>query len=125
MSAIAAAALALPISFCCSPKLNNKRSVKSQSIRGGFRVFSLIDEEGGQYCDWKARQDVLTIMHLHEKVVDVLNPLARDFKSVGTLKKELAELQDELSQSHNQVHISEARVSAAFDKLAQRGSNCS
>lgn len=21
-----------------------------------------------QYCDWRARQDVLTIMHLHEKV---------------------------------------------------------
>nr|GMD76045.1 chlorophyllide A oxygenase, chloroplastic-like [Ipomoea batatas] len=36
-----------------------------------------------QYCDWKARQDVLTIMLLHEK-----------------------------------VHISEARVSAALDKLA-------
>ncbi|KAL8512543.1 hypothetical protein ACS0TY_018867 [Phlomoides rotata] len=30
------------------------------------------------------------------------------------------ELQDELSQSHNQVHISEARVSATFDKLAQK-----
>ncbi|PIN07530.1 Chlorophyllide-a oxygenase [Handroanthus impetiginosus] len=71
-----------------------------------------------QYCDWKARQDVLTIMLLHEKVVDVLNPLAREFKSIGTLKKELAELQEELAQAHNQVHISEARVSAALDKLA-------
>ncbi|KAL0314321.1 UNVERIFIED_CONTAM: Chlorophyllide a oxygenase, chloroplastic [Sesamum angustifolium] len=36
-----------------------------------------------QYCDWKARQDVLTIMLLHEK-----------------------------------VHISEARISTALDKLA-------
>ncbi|KAL2232378.1 chlorophyllide a oxygenase, chloroplastic [Sesamum indicum] len=71
-----------------------------------------------QYCDWKARQDVLTIMLLHEKVVEVLNPLAREFKSIGTLKKELAELQEELAQAHNQVHISEARISTALDKLA-------
>ncbi|KAK6132301.1 hypothetical protein DH2020_033925 [Rehmannia glutinosa] len=71
-----------------------------------------------QYCDWKARQDVLTIMLLHEKVVEVLNPLAREFKSIGTIKKELAELQEELAQAHNQVHISEARVSTALEKLA-------
>ncbi|KAK4429645.1 Chlorophyllide a oxygenase, chloroplastic [Sesamum alatum] len=71
-----------------------------------------------QYCDWKARQDVLAIMLLHEKVVEVLNPLAREFKSIGTLKKELAELQEKLAQAHNQVHISEARISAALDKLA-------
>lgn len=71
-----------------------------------------------QYCDWRARQDLLTIMLLHEKVVEVLNPLARDYKSIGTLKKDLAELQDELAQAHKQVHISEARVSTALDKLA-------
>ncbi|KAF6152793.1 hypothetical protein GIB67_004622 [Kingdonia uniflora] len=71
-----------------------------------------------QYCDWRARQDLLAIMLLHEKVVDVLNPLARDYKSIGTVKKELAELQDELAQAHKQVHISEARVSTALDKLA-------
>ncbi|CAI9115370.1 OLC1v1016260C3 [Oldenlandia corymbosa var. corymbosa] len=71
-----------------------------------------------QYCDWRARQDVLTIMLLHEKVVEVLNPLAREFKSIGTMKKELAELQDELAQAHKQVHISESRVAAALDKLA-------
>ncbi|XP_057531636.1 chlorophyllide a oxygenase, chloroplastic [Amaranthus tricolor] len=71
-----------------------------------------------QYLDWRARQDVLTIMLLHEKVVEVLNPLAREYKSIGTLRKELAGLQDELSQAHKQVHISEARVSAALDKLA-------
>ncbi|RRT47330.1 hypothetical protein B296_00052142, partial [Ensete ventricosum] len=68
-----------------------------------------------QYCDWRARQDVLSIMLLHEKV---LNPLARDFKSIGTMKKELAELQEDLEQAHRQVHISEARVAAALDKLA-------
>ncbi|XP_054799869.1 chlorophyllide a oxygenase, chloroplastic [Prosopis cineraria] len=71
-----------------------------------------------QYCDWRARQDVLTIMLLHEKVVDVLNPLARDYKSISTMKKELADLQEELAQAHRQVHISEARVSTALDKLA-------
>ncbi|KAM7507752.1 hypothetical protein LguiA_018205 [Lonicera macranthoides] len=71
-----------------------------------------------QYCDWRARQDLLTIMLIHDKVVDVLNPLAREYKSIGTVKKELAELQQELSQAHKQVHISEARVSAAVDKLA-------
>ncbi|XP_076900451.1 chlorophyllide a oxygenase, chloroplastic-like [Bidens hawaiensis] len=71
-----------------------------------------------QYCDWRARQDLLTIMLLHEKVVDVLNPLARDYKSIGTLKKDLAELQEELAEAHKQMHISEARVGAALDKLA-------
>ncbi|CAL9121880.1 unnamed protein product [Musa textilis] len=71
-----------------------------------------------QYCDWRARQDVLSIMLLHEKVVEVLNPLARDFKSIGTMKKELAELQEDLEQAHRQVHVSEARVAAALDKLA-------
>lgn len=71
-----------------------------------------------QYLDWRARQDLLAIMILHEKVVEVLNPLAREYKSVGTLKKDLAELQDELAQAHKQVHISEARVNTALDKLA-------
>ncbi|XP_019417731.1 PREDICTED: chlorophyllide a oxygenase, chloroplastic-like isoform X1 [Lupinus angustifolius] len=71
-----------------------------------------------QYFDWRARQDVLTIMLLHEKVVDVLNPLAREYKSIGTMKKELAELQEELEAAHRQVNISEARVSTALDKLA-------
>ncbi|RWW63976.1 hypothetical protein BHE74_00028816, partial [Ensete ventricosum] len=71
-----------------------------------------------QYCDWRARQDLLSIMLLHDKVVDVLNPLAREFKSVGTMKKELAELQKELAQAHKEVHVSEARVGAALDKLA-------
>ncbi|KAJ7965560.1 chlorophyllide a oxygenase, chloroplastic-like [Quillaja saponaria] len=71
-----------------------------------------------QYLDWRARQDLLTIMLLHEKVVEVLNPLARDYKSIGTMKKDLAELQEELTQAHRQVHISEARVSTALDKLA-------
>lgn len=71
-----------------------------------------------QYCDWRARQDLLTIMVLHDKVVEVLNPLAREFKSVGTIKKELAQLQEDLEQAHRQVHISEARVATALDKLA-------
>ncbi|KAJ8762782.1 hypothetical protein K2173_022911 [Erythroxylum novogranatense] len=71
-----------------------------------------------QYCDWRARQDLLTIMLLHDKVVEVLNPLAREYKSIGTLKKDLAELQEELAQADMQVHISEARVATALDKLA-------
>ncbi|XP_022773263.1 chlorophyllide a oxygenase, chloroplastic-like isoform X2 [Durio zibethinus] len=58
-----------------------------------------------QYCDWRARQDLLTIMLLHEKVVEVLNPLAREYKSIGTMKKELAELQGELAQAHKQIPI--------------------
>lgn len=37
------------------------------------------------------------------QVVEVLNPLAREFKSIGTMKKELAELQDELQEAHTQV----------------------
>ena len=45
------------------------------------------------------------------QVVDVLNPLAREYKSIGTLKKDLAELQEELAQAHKQV-------SKCVDKLA-------
>ncbi|KAE8685716.1 Chlorophyllide a oxygenase [Hibiscus syriacus] len=56
-----------------------------------------------QYCDWRARQDLLTIMLLHEKVVEVFNPLAREYKPIGTMKKELAELQGELAQAHKQL----------------------
>lgn len=37
------------------------------------------------------------------QVVEVLNPLAREFKSIETLRKELAELQQELAKAHNQV----------------------
>lgn len=36
-------------------------------------------------------------------MVEVLNPLAREYKSIGTMKKELAELQEELAQAHKQV----------------------
>lgn len=71
-----------------------------------------------QYCDWRARHDLLAIMLLHDKVVEVLNPLAREYKSIGTMRKELAVLQEDLAQAHQQVHISEARVSSALDKLA-------
>lgn len=35
--------------------------------------------------------------------MEVLNPLARDYKSIGTMKKELAGLQDELAEAHRQV----------------------
>ena len=37
------------------------------------------------------------------QVVEVLNPLARDFKSVGNLRKDLDGLQEELAKAHNQV----------------------
>uniref|UniRef100_A0A0D9XMN9 Rieske domain-containing protein n=1 Tax=Leersia perrieri TaxID=77586 RepID=A0A0D9XMN9_9ORYZ len=75
---------------------------------------------GTQYCDWRARQDLLlTIMVLHNKVVEIFNPLARELKSNGTLRKELAELQEELAKAHNQVHLSETRASSALDKLAK------
>ncbi|KAK4370448.1 hypothetical protein RND71_009923 [Anisodus tanguticus] len=56
-----------------------------------------------QYCDWRARQDVLTIMLLHKKVVEVMNPLAQEYKSIGTVKRELAELHESLSQDHKEA----------------------
>ncbi|KAL0360247.1 UNVERIFIED_CONTAM: Chlorophyllide a oxygenase, chloroplastic [Sesamum radiatum] len=142
MSAIAtAAALSLPISFSRSTKFGNKREGGLVERKNPWTTLFDVEDPRSkvphykgkfvdvhqalevarydiQYCDWKARQDVLTIMLLHEKVVEVLNPLAREFKSIGTLKKELAELQEELAQAHNQVHISEARISTALDKLA-------
>ncbi|MCO5594376.1 hypothetical protein L7F22_048406 [Adiantum nelumboides] len=70
------------------------------------------------FCDWKARRDVLAIKTLHDKVVDVLNPMARDWKSVHTLHKELADLQSQLAKAHDQAHLSEARVSRALEKLS-------
>lgn len=39
------------------------------------------------------------------QVVEVLNPLARDFKSVGNLRKDLDGLQEELAKAHNQVYL--------------------
>lgn len=38
-----------------------------------------------------------------KQVVEVLNPLARDLKSVDTLRSELAGLQTQLSKAHAQV----------------------
>lgn len=70
------------------------------------------------YCDWKARQDVLAIKTLHDKAVEVLNPLARDQKSVETLRYELEALQHDLVKAHDQVHLSESRVSYSLQKLA-------
>lgn len=70
------------------------------------------------YCDWKARHDVLAIKTLHDKAVEVLNPLARDQKSVETLRFELEALQHDLVKAHEQVHLSEARVAYSLQKLA-------
>jgi chlorophyllide a oxygenase len=43
------------------------------------------------------------------QVVEVLKSLAIEFKSNGTLRKELAELQEELAKAHNQVlHLQES-----------------
>lgn len=70
------------------------------------------------YCDWKARHDVLAIKTLHDKAVEVLNPLARDQKSVETLRYELEALQHDLIKAHEQVHLSESRVSYSLQKLA-------
>ncbi|MCD9643333.1 hypothetical protein HAX54_030735 [Datura stramonium] len=67
-------------------------------------------------CDWRAKTCYDNAPA--RKVVEVLNPLAREYKSIGTVKKELADLQEALSQAHKEVHISEVRVSAALDKLA-------
>ncbi|KAL8159352.1 hypothetical protein V2J09_000889 [Rumex salicifolius] len=42
--------------------------------------------------------------------VEVLRSLACEYKSIGTMKKDLAGLQEDLAQANRQVHISEARV---------------
>ncbi|KAK1615598.1 hypothetical protein QYE76_021115 [Lolium multiflorum] len=57
-----------------------------------------------QYCDWRAGRTCSPSFVLHNKVVEVLNPLARDFKSVGNLRKDLAGLQEDLAKAHNQKH---------------------
>ncbi len=40
------------------------------------------------------------------QVVEVLNPLVRDQKSVDTMRAELSSLQAELSKAHSQVLVS-------------------
>ncbi|XP_002983761.2 chlorophyllide a oxygenase, chloroplastic [Selaginella moellendorffii] len=72
-----------------------------------------------EFLDLRARQDVLAIKDAHDKVVEVLNPLARETKSINTLKRELANLQEDLQRAHAQVHISEARVNHTISKLAE------
>ncbi|BBN09612.1 chlorophyllide a oxygenase [Marchantia polymorpha subsp. ruderalis] len=71
------------------------------------------------YLDWRARQDVYAIKVAHDKVVETLNPLARELKSVETMKKQLAQLQEDLSKAHTQVHLSESRVEHTMRKLAE------
>lgn len=44
-------------------------------------------------------------LELYMQVVEVLNPLAREYKSIGTLEKDLAGLQEELAEAHRQVNI--------------------
>lgn len=49
--------------------------------------------------------------------MEVLNPLARNYKSIGTMKKELAELQGELAEAHKQVcKVSSHLLSLNFKK---------
>ncbi|KAG6388667.1 hypothetical protein SASPL_150099 [Salvia splendens] len=99
-----------------------------------------------QYCDWKARQDVLTIMLLHEKVnYELLFTISVCglrmslvivfvlYISCGSHKPSCARIQIYWNTSERtsrfaggtgtspqpgKVHISEARVSSALDKLA-------
>ncbi|KAJ7540149.1 hypothetical protein O6H91_10G002600 [Diphasiastrum complanatum] len=71
------------------------------------------------YLDWRAKQDIWAIKTAHDKVVEVLNPLAREHKSVETLRQELAHLKDELARAHNQVHLSEARVEHTLHRLVE------
>ncbi|XWS56646.1 hypothetical protein CRYUN_Cryun09bG0103900 [Craigia yunnanensis] len=115
-------ALSLPISLHRSCKISSKRGV-----RGGFGVFAVFGEEsslGDKKSSWSMLFEVedprsnfpqckgkfLDVYQALEMIVEILHPLAREYKSVGTMKKELAELQGELAQAHKQAHISEARV---------------
>lgn len=71
------------------------------------------------YLDYRARQDVLAIKSVHDKVVEVLNPAVREKRSVTAMRKQLQDLQDDLSRAHEQVHLSEARVEHTIRKLAE------
>lgn len=125
------------ITAIASDEVCSHRSGSNASTHGWFDVQeSWADEslvrgrasEGNQtwdilqqdlrFCDWKARRDVLTIKTLHDKVVEALNPMAREWKSVKTLREELAELQSHLAKAHDQVHLSEARVARSLQKLS-------
>lgn len=71
------------------------------------------------YLDYRARQDVLAIKGVHDKVVEVLNPVVREQKSVTAMRKQLQDLQDDLSRAHEQVHLSEARVEHTIRRLSE------
>lgn len=63
----------------------------------------------------------LTFKYIYIQVVEVLNPLAREYKSVGTLRKELAGLQDELEQAHKKVKdliVYETRLLSLLSQFA-------
>ncbi|KAG8633125.1 hypothetical protein MANES_18G077506v8 [Manihot esculenta] len=138
-----ASALPLPIRICRSSMLNTKKEsrVGFQSLWGTiFDVEDLrskIPQFKGkfldvnqalevarysiQYCHWRARQDVLTIMPLHEKIVKVLNPLGREHKSIGSLRKEFAELlQDASTMKSDQTSPSLSTSSQSLDNVKRR-----
>lgn len=51
------------------------------------------------------------------QVVETLNPIAREHKSVSTLKSQLAELQDELSKARAQVRVLQPKIPARIRRL--------
>ena len=61
---------------------------------------------------------ILCIAATEMQVVEVLNPLARTFKSIRTLRKEFAELQQELAKAHNQVCY---RTGTSHQEIIQYG----
>jgi hypothetical protein len=79
--------------------LHNKVCYQIQFI---LQLLNIIISLSSDRCSL-IRRTGLTLSGSKMQVVEVLNPLAREFKSIGTLRKELAELQQELAKAHNQV----------------------
>lgn len=59
--------------------------------------------ENNRVCVFRASLELNPIPLALQQVVEVLNPLVRDKKSVETLRSELAGLQEDLSKAHAQV----------------------
>ena len=53
------------------------------------------------------------------RVVETLNPLAREDRSVGAVKVELDSLKGELRKAHERVHLSEARLAQTQQRLSE------
>ncbi|KAI4320543.1 hypothetical protein MLD38_034012 [Melastoma candidum] len=125
-----AASLSVPISIYKSTKLLTKRGAKARlrdprskapQLRGKFLDVNQALEVARydiQYLDWRPARIFLLSCSSTRRLWRFLNPLAREYKSIGTSQEGSRGFARRVGTSSQTVHISEARVATALDKLA-------